>query len=104
LKVEQKDGFQLMEKFDKVIIANGYFTAPKIPKFEGIEKFEGRALHAINFHHPEQYSGENVLLVGLHATTQDVVKMLVGHAKEVYLSHRNGILLVSSTPLPGHRF
>lgn len=83
------------EKFDKVVLANGYFTAPKVPKMEGIEKFEGSALHAIKFHHPEQYDGKNVLIIGVHATTQDVLKMLDGHAKKVYLSHRNGMIMVS---------
>ncbi|KAE9984363.1 hypothetical protein EG328_008849 [Venturia inaequalis] len=94
VSVKQKDGSLRKEKFDKVVIANGYFTSPRIPKIEGIEEFSGPALHAINFHHPEQYDGKNILLIGLHATTQDVVKMLAGHAKQVYLSHRNGILMV----------
>lgn len=97
VSVKQKDGFLCKEKFDKVVVANGYFTSPRIPKIEGIEEFSGPALHAINFHYPEQYDGKNILLVGLHATTQDVVKMLAGHAKQVYISHRNGILMVNTT-------
>jgi dimethylaniline monooxygenase (N-oxide forming) len=94
LTIQPKDGPNRTEKFDKVVIANGYFTSPVVPKLEGIEKFTGRTLHAINFHHPEQYAGKNVLLIGLHATTQDVVKMLAGHAKQLYLSHRHGLLMV----------
>jgi dimethylaniline monooxygenase (N-oxide forming) len=55
IHVRQKDGTQLKEKFDKVVIANGYFTSPKVPKLEGVEKFEGPTLHAISVHHPERY-------------------------------------------------
>jgi dimethylaniline monooxygenase (N-oxide forming) len=95
LTIKSKDGSTRTETFDKVAIANGYFTSPRIPKLEGIEKFEGRALHSINFHHPEKFDGKNVLLVGLHATSVDVTTMLHGHAKQVYLSHRNGLLMVS---------
>lgn len=96
VSIKRKDGSWRIERFDKVVVANGYFTSPRIPAIEGIEKFSGPALHAINFHHPEQYDGKNVLIIGVHATTQDVVKMLAGHAKQVLLSHRNGILMVSS--------
>lgn len=97
ITIKQKDGPQRKEIFEKVVIANGSFTSPKTPRIEGIEKFEGRALHAISFHHPEQYSGNNVLIVGLHASTHDVVKMLVGRAKKVHLSHRNGVIMVNSS-------
>jgi dimethylaniline monooxygenase (N-oxide forming) len=97
--IMQKDGSRREERFDKVVVANGYFTSAKTPTLEGIEKFKGRASHAINFHGPEKYDGQNVLLVGLHATSQDVMKCLVGHAKKVYLSHRNGVLLVCNGPI-----
>ena len=89
-----KSGQIRHEYFDKCAIANGYFTSPKVPRIEGVEKFEGPKVHSINFHHPEQYDGKNVLLVGLHATAADVCTMLVGHAKQCYLSHRNGLYMV----------
>lgn len=95
IRVKSKDGKVRTERFDKVAIANGYFTAPKQPKLQDVDKFEGKQLHAINFHHPEQYAGKNVLLIGLHATSADVTTMLHGHAKKVYLSHRNGLYIVS---------
>lgn len=88
------DGSSRREYFDKVAIANGSFTAPKQPKFPGIEKFTGRNLHAINFHRPETYKAQRVLLVGLHASAQDVASGLSGHAAQVYVSHRNGVVMV----------
>jgi dimethylaniline monooxygenase (N-oxide forming) len=82
------------EYFDKVIVATGSFVKPKTPYFDGIEQFEGPSLHAINFHDPTQYQGRNVLLIGLHATAQDVSVTLSRYASKVYISHRSGVILV----------
>lgn len=95
--VASKDGPVRHEKFDKVIVAIGTFVKPKTPKILGIEKFEGPALHAVEFNTPSKYDGQNVLLVGLHATAQDVAKTLEGHAKKLYLAHKNGLILVRVT-------
>lgn len=89
-----KDGSSRREHFDKVAIANGSFTAPKWPKLPGIEQFKGRALHAIDFHRPETFKDQRVLLIGLHASAQDVASSLLGHARQLYVSHRNGVTLV----------
>lgn len=83
------------DRFDKILIATGSFTRPKYPVIEGIDLFEGPKVHAINFHNKSQYEGKNVLLVGMHATTQDVTATLHGHASKVYISHRNGLVMVN---------
>jgi dimethylaniline monooxygenase (N-oxide forming) len=88
-----------IEYFDKVIVATGTFTKPSQPQLEGIQLFEGPTIHAINFYRPSQYNGKNVLIVGLHATAQDVAVGLFGHANKLYVSHRNGVLLVSISRL-----
>lgn len=101
LVIVGKDGKTREERFDRLLVATGSFTRAKIPHTPGIEKFKGRTLHALNFHESEKFKGQNVLLVGLHATSQDVAKCLVGHAKQVYISHRNGVVIVSSSPNAG---
>lgn len=83
------------ESFDKVLIATGSFTKPKYPEIEGIDLFEGPKIHSINFHHEAQFRGKKVLLVGLHATAQDVTAALHGHASKVYIAHRTGLVMVS---------
>lgn len=102
IDVLPKDGSPRREYFDKVAVANGSFTAPKWPKFPGIEQFTGRTMHALNFHRPETFKGQRVLLIGLHASAQDVACGLLGHAKQVYVSHRNGVVLVSPRKGPRH--
>ncbi|KIW04122.1 uncharacterized protein PV09_04932 [Verruconis gallopava] len=92
------------ECFDKVVVATGTFTTPRQPHLPGIENFKGSVIHAINFHRPALYKDKNVLLVGLHATAQDVAVALLGHANKLYVSHRNGVLLIPRYAADGSVF
>lgn len=50
--------------------------------------------------HQAEFRGKRVLLVGLHASSQDIaVALRKNGAEQVYASHRNGIRLVSLPPL-----
>ena len=88
------DSTTTTELFDKVAFSCGPFVKPRRPDFDGINKFGGTTLHSVKFHNPSQFKGQNVLVVGLHASAQDVVAQLSKHASHTYLSHRSGILLV----------
>jgi dimethylaniline monooxygenase (N-oxide forming) len=81
--------------FDKVLVATGTFTSPKTPHIEGMNLFCGPNVHAMRFHDPEQYKGKTVLVVGLHATGQDVTVALSRYASKVYISHKRGLVMVS---------
>lgn len=95
-KVEYvQKGASHTETFDKLMVAPGSFTVPRSPQLKDIEKFEGKVLHAIDFPDPAQFKDQNVLLIGFHATAQDVVVELRPHAKQVYVSKKNGLLMVS---------
>ncbi|KAF2484207.1 flavin-containing monooxygenase-like protein [Neohortaea acidophila] len=95
LEVTPNDAPSYTAHYDKVAFACGSFTSPRQPTLDGIDQFKGRALHAVNFHNPSQFEGQNVLVVGAHASAQDVVAQLSEHASHVYLSHRSGVLLLS---------
>jgi dimethylaniline monooxygenase (N-oxide forming) len=94
LEVAPKEAEPRTDWYDKVVVAVGSFVIPKKPLFEGIELFEGTKVHSINYHRPKEYEGKNVLLVGLHATTQDVAVSLSKYANKAYTSHKNGLILV----------
>ena len=95
LQVSPKDQPSRVDKYDKVVVAIGTFVRPKYPqKFPGMDQFKGSTTHAMNFHDPAQYKGKNVLLVGLHASAQDVAVGLKGVANKIYGSHKNGLLMV----------
>lgn len=87
-------GQRRTEHFDKVCVATGAFHKPRSPRLTGAELFQGKVIHSIDFHGDQRYDGQNVLLVGLHATAQDVCCALAESAQHVYLSHRRGLLLL----------
>ena len=100
LEISPKDDEQIVKYFDKVAFSCGPFVEPRQPNFEAIDLFQGKTLHAINFHEPSQFKDENVLVVGVHASSQDIVAQLAEHASKVYLSHRNGITMVRPPVFP----
>lgn len=93
LEVVPKGGEPRTDWFDKVVVSVGSFVKPKKPDFQGIELFEGTAVHAIDYHKPSQYKDKKVLIIGIHATTQDVAVSLSKHASKAYASHKNGMIL-----------
>jgi dimethylaniline monooxygenase (N-oxide forming) len=83
-----------VDYFDKVLISTGSFLTPRYPTIQGIEHFQGKKVHSVDYSDPVAFQGENVLVVGLHATAQDVTKELSKHASKVYISHRRGVVMV----------
>lgn len=97
LEVEDRstdhDGIRT-EYFDRVCVATGSFQKPRSAVFPGMEKFTGTVLHSIDFHDAASFRDQNILLVGMHATAQDLTIALAPYAKQLYLSHRHGLLLL----------
>lgn len=82
--------------FDRVIIAAGLqVQSPKLPDIKGTETFTGHAIHSNAYKNPEDYKGKNVVVVGLGNTGPDIAVDLIGHAKNVWLSHRRGNAIFS---------
>lgn len=94
------------EAFDKILVASGSFQTPKYPKIEGIELFDSKhVIHSLNYTPSEEYKDKNVLLVGFHATAVDTTDSLAqSGAKKVYLSRRNGVLLLRKFDDEGRPF
>ncbi|KAK0377910.1 hypothetical protein CLIM01_04714 [Colletotrichum limetticola] len=88
------------EMFDRVIIATGMNQTPNYPNVKGIEQFKGETLHSKSYKSPEDFAGKKVLVFGLGNTGADTATSLVGHASEIYVSHREGALIVICHKLP----
>lgn len=99
VKTVTQDSEPVIEYFDKLLISTGSFLTPRIPELEGIEQFQGKTVHSINFPDPSEFKDENVLIVGLHATAQDISVELSKHASKVHIAHRTGVVMVR-TPAP----
>lgn len=59
--------------------------------------FISRGMSAEGIFRPEQWVGKKVLIIGFGNTAADISGVLVGKAEKIYISHRSGAIVVSST-------
>ncbi len=88
-----------------IISATGRFSSPCWPDIPGIERFAGRRLHAHDYHGPEPFAGQRVMVVGNGPSGVDIATEL-GRvaARPVLLAQRTGVKLSPRYPwgLPKH--
>ncbi len=60
------------EDFDHVICASGHFSTPIAPFFEGLDRFNGRVLHAHDFRDALEFKGKDILIVGRSYSAEDI--------------------------------
>ncbi|KAL3290681.1 flavin depend monooxygenase that catalyses the oxidation of rubrofusarin to 9-hydroxyrubrofusarin [Colletotrichum asianum] len=82
------------EIFYRVIIATGMNQTPNYPEIKGIQSFPGRQVHSRSFKRPEEFKGKRVLVVGFGNSGADTAVSLIGHAKKIYISHREGAYVI----------
>lgn len=81
------------EVFDAVVVANGHYTVPNIPKIEGLAEYH-RANHSL-FLHAKSYRDRNifkdkkVLVIGNSISSANLLQYIFPLAKETYLSKRS---------------
>ena len=86
VKHEVLDG----ERFDYVIVASGHYSVPNVPSFEGIEKFQGRVLHAHDFREANEFGGKSLLLVGASYSAEDIALQCLKYgAKKIICTWRS---------------
>ncbi|KAL6303588.1 hypothetical protein BKA93DRAFT_928911 [Sparassis latifolia] len=78
--------------FDAVVIAVGHYNAPHIPPIAGLPEvaqvFPDRLTHSRQYHHPEPYASETVLIVGTSVSGAEISRNLNPFAKKIYQSIR----------------
>ncbi|ODA65905.1 Phenylacetone monooxygenase [Methyloligella halotolerans] len=67
-----KNDHTYSEEFDYVVAANGHFSTPNVPDFEGLKMFPGRVLHAHDFRDALEFKGKDVLLIGASYSAEDI--------------------------------
>ncbi|KLU83922.1 flavin containing monooxygenase 9 [Magnaporthiopsis poae ATCC 64411] len=80
------------QEFDKVAFCHGYQTKAVLPVYEGQEKFKGTFMHGQAYRTPEPFKGKKVVVVGMSASSGEVIPDLVPHASKVFVSHRHGAM------------
>ncbi|KAI9334503.1 flavin-binding monooxygenase-like-domain-containing protein [Zopfochytrium polystomum] len=89
------------ETFDFVIVASGHHWKPKLPEFEGMEKFKGNMLHSHSYRVPYPFKDARVLVVGVGNSGLDIAAELSHHARQVVLSSRSGAWVIPRFSLFG---
>lgn len=79
------------ETADFLVVCNGTFSEPFIPRAPGMEAFEaagGRILHTTQVGAPEQYRGKKIVVVGYGKSACDVASSLAGLADSTAIVFR----------------
>lgn len=77
------------EEFDAVLVCNGHYSEPRVPRFPGFDIFPGLQTHSHNYRRPEEFIGKKVVLVGAAFSGMDIAQEIYdGGATAVYLSAR----------------
>src|ERR1700712_2383506 len=78
-----------VEEFDHVVVANGHFSVPSVPHFEGMEQFPGRVMHAHDFRVADEFAGKRLLMVGSSYSAEDIGTQCIKYgAKSITFSYR----------------
>ena len=66
--------------YDYVIVCNGHYSKPFIPKIPGQEEFEGKQIHThdVRTIDPELFHKKNVLILGTNISANDQIHLLLG--------------------------
>jgi len=75
--------------FKAVMICNGHYSTPSIPKLPGLTMFSGIALHSHDYRIPDPFEGKTVAILGAAASGTDIGCEICKLAKKVYLCHNN---------------
>jgi len=78
-----------------LVLATGQFGRPRLPVFDGMERFEGSIRHAAQYRNGAEYSGQNVVVIGAGNTSFDVCLDLAQHGAKVTLLQRSPVSLIS---------
>ena len=76
------------EVFDAVIVANGHYSEPRVPRFKGARTWPGQQVHSHNYRTPDGFEGKTVLLIGAMASGEDISREIASVADRVLLSAR----------------
>lgn len=62
--VDKPTGKKVTAEYDSVMICNGSYNSPYMPKLEGLEQFKGQIIHSHSYRKSDPFSGKRVLCVG----------------------------------------
>ncbi|MCB1744145.1 MAG: NAD(P)/FAD-dependent oxidoreductase [Gammaproteobacteria bacterium] len=86
-EVTLADGRRARARF--LITAIGVLSAPVMPAIDGLDSFAGEAWHTASWpHHPVEFAGKRVAVIGTGATGVQVIQEVAKRAAELYVFQR----------------
>ena len=85
-----------IECFDTVVVCNGHFKVPFIPKIDGMSYFKGESIHAVDYDDNIRFTNLKVLIIGTKSSGTDLAREISMTAMHVYVSGRS----ISETSCP----
>ncbi|KAF4966451.1 hypothetical protein FZEAL_10658 [Fusarium zealandicum] len=94
------------EEFDALVLANGHYSVPWVPKVAGLESymanFPGRVMHSKYYRSPRVFANKNILVIGNSTSGHDITNELISSASlPVYQSRRSRSRWDGEGPPPG---
>jgi cation diffusion facilitator CzcD-associated flavoprotein CzcO len=83
------------DRFDAVIAATGILHHPNIPRFEGVETFEGAVFHSARWDHDVPLDGQRIGVVGTGSTAAQLTVALAPRASRFDLFQRTAQWVMS---------
>lgn len=89
-----KTSKQVTAIYGGLVIANGIFSSPNLPKFKGQENFNGEIIHSSKYKSADIFNDKRVLVVGAGNSGCDIAVDAVHRSKYVDISVRRGYYFV----------
>jgi indole-3-pyruvate monooxygenase len=77
-----------------LVAATGIFDSPVVPKWPGIDRFEGSLEHTSSYKSGLPFAGHRVLIIGAGNSGAEIALDLIQHAGSVTVAIRNGVNIV----------
>jgi cation diffusion facilitator CzcD-associated flavoprotein CzcO len=77
-----------------VVVSTGIISNPRLPHFEGRDRFRGRVLHSVEYRRPAEFVGRRVLVVGVGNSGGEIGSELARAGAKVTVAVRSGANVV----------
>ena len=96
--VRFEDGQSLSVRY--LVSASGLLVEPRLPRIEGIEKFEGELFHSGRWRHDSEIDGRRVAVIGTGATSVQLIPAIAGRVQRLDVYQRTPIWLMAKPDAP----
>ncbi len=100
--IDLVSGERRADLYAAVIVATGRFSNPYLPPLPGMDTFTGKILHARDFHDPNAYGGQRVMVVGNGPSGGDIAAALANAVPApqypILLAIRSDVLVARKYP------